>query len=76
MTVQSQLARLVPKPAISDQALLAMAARAWHDFGIALFRPEDLPDDLNRQAVKNAADWLYGKRSAQYQQASGQRADG
>ena len=61
-TVQSQLARLVPKPALSDAALLALAARAWQDHGIALFRPDDLPDPFDRQAVTNAADRLYGKR--------------
>ncbi len=59
----SQLARLVPKPALSDAALLAMAARAWHDFGIALFKPDDLPNHFDRQAVVNAAERLYGKRA-------------
>ncbi len=63
MTIQSHLARYVAKPGVSPGELRAMAARAWHDFGIALFRPEDLPDDLNRQAVVNAADKLYGKRA-------------
>jgi hypothetical protein len=61
--VRSQLARHIPKPATSDAALLAMAARAWHDFGIALFKPEDLPDPFDRQAVVNAAEALYGKRA-------------
>ncbi len=76
MTVQSHLSRHVPKPATSEAQLLALAARAWQDFGIACLRPEDLPDDFDRRVFINAADKRFGKRSARYQQASGQRADG
>ena len=60
--VQTQLVRCVAKPATSDATLKAMAARAWHDFGIALFKPQDLPNHFDRQAVIHAAERLYGKR--------------
>ncbi|MCZ6745542.1 MAG: hypothetical protein O7D31_12825 [Alphaproteobacteria bacterium] len=60
---QSQLARHVPAPATTPAQLLAMAARAWRDHGIALFRPEDLSNDFDRQAVVNAAVRMYGERA-------------
>ena len=58
----SQLARHQPMPALSDGQLLALAGRAWIDYGIALFRPEDLASPFDRQAVINAAEKLYGRR--------------
>ncbi len=60
---QSHLARHAATPAISTAALKAMAARAWHDFGIALFKPEELANHLDRRNVINAAERLYGKRA-------------
>ena len=61
--VQSQVARYQPKAALTDAQLLALAARAWHDFGIALIRADDLDNAFDRLAVSNAAEKLYGKRS-------------
>ncbi len=60
--VQSHLARYVPKAAITDSELNSMAARAWHDHGIVLLRPEDLPNPFDRQSVINVAVKRYGKR--------------
>ena len=59
----SQLARHVPRPATTPGQLLAMGARAWRDYGIAVFRPEDLSNEFDRQAVVNAAVRRYGKRA-------------
>ncbi len=61
--VQSQLARHQAKPALSEAQLLALAARAWHEYGIICLRPEELRDEFNRQAVVNAAVELFGKRA-------------
>ncbi len=62
MTVQSHLARTVPKAAITGRELKRMAVRAWLDCGIVLLRPEDLPSPFDRQAAQNIAEKLYGKR--------------
>ena len=59
---QSHLARHQSSPAITDAQLNAMAARAWLDFGIVLLRPEDLPNPLDRQAMRNIAEKRFGKR--------------
>ena len=61
--IQSHLARYQPKASLTDAQLLALAAKAWHDHGIALFRPDDLPNEWDRQAVVNAAERLYGRRA-------------
>ena len=61
--VQSQLGRYQgPTVAISEAELERMAARAWHNFGIVLLRPEDLPNPLDRQALINVAERRYGRR--------------
>ena len=61
--MRDSLARFRLKPALTKGQLLALAARAWHDDGIALFRPEDLTNEWDRQAVVNAADRQYGRRT-------------
>ena len=61
--MSSSLHLHLAKPALTDGQLLALAARAWHELGIALLKPEHMPDPFDRQAVVNAADKLYGKRA-------------
>ena len=59
---QSFLARHQSQPATTPAQLDAMAARAWLDYGIVLLRPEDLPNPLDRQAMRNIAEKRFGKR--------------
>ena len=47
---------------MSDAALLAMAARAWHDHEILVVRVSRLDDPIDRQMARAIAERLYGKR--------------
>lgn len=60
--IRSHLARYQPDEFASPQEVRVLAAKAWHEHGIALIRPEDLRNDFDRQAVVNAATKLYGER--------------
>jgi hypothetical protein len=42
--------------------LLAMRCAAWRQQGVAVLRPEDVPDEWARQALINEANRLYGRR--------------
>ena len=61
--MRDSLARFLLTPVLTKVQLDALAARAWHDHGIALFRPEDLTNEWDRKAVVNAADRQYGRRA-------------
>ena len=58
------LCRLIqqPRPAPSDDDLLAMRRAAWRSQGVVVLRPEDVRDDWTRQALINEANRLYGRR--------------
>ncbi|MBI1773775.1 MAG: hypothetical protein HYR63_00375 [Proteobacteria bacterium] len=63
----SSLGRAIPAQALGDEAMRAMAGAAWHKPGpdVAVWvciRLGDVLDDFDRQAVRNVADRLYGKR--------------
>ena len=59
--VQSHMARHVARAATSEGELKAMAARAWHDFGILLMRPNQFENELDQQTVRSLGDRLYGR---------------
>ncbi len=61
--LRSHLARHLPssKP-LPDGEIRVLAAAAWHQHGIVLIRPGDLRNDLDKQAVINAVNKLYGHR--------------
>ncbi len=52
-----------PKPALSLDELERLAKAAWRARGVAIIWPDKIIDPFNRQAVVNAANELYGKRS-------------
>ena len=60
--IASSMQQHLAKPALTEGQLLALAARAWHDHGIVCLRPEEITDDILRQAVISATIELYGKR--------------
>jgi hypothetical protein len=51
------------KSPLNAGELKKMAAAAWHSFGIAVIKPEEIINSFDRQAVINAADKLYGERN-------------
>lgn len=66
MTAPGNVRSCWPKPpreAASLDDLLAMAQRAWRERGIVVLWPERITDDWTRQAIVNAAEAAYGKRS-------------
>ena len=65
--LRSSLGRALPAQALDDEAMRRMARAAWHkpgaDFAVwVCIRLGDVIDDFDRQAVRNVADRLYGKR--------------
>jgi hypothetical protein len=60
---RSCLARAQARTAPTDEELLAMRRAAWRTQGVIMLRPEDVRDDLTRQALINEANRLYGRRS-------------
>ncbi|MDF1625648.1 MAG: hypothetical protein P1U84_05125 [Parvibaculaceae bacterium] len=46
----------------SDDELLGMKKRAWHQLGLAVLDPSDVLNGLDRQHLINIANQLYGKR--------------
>jgi hypothetical protein len=65
--LRSALGRALPVQALDDQAMRLMARAAWHKPGPdgavwVCIRLGDVIDDFDRQAVRNVADRLYGKR--------------
>ena len=63
----SSLGRALPAQALDDEAMRRMARAAWHKHGAdqgvwVCIRLGDILDDFDRQAVRNVADRLYGKR--------------
>ena len=62
MTADGNIARTSAVGAPSDEDLLAMRRAAWRQQGVIMLRPEDVRDDLTRQALVNEANRLYGRR--------------
>ena len=61
--MRSHLARYQPKASASEGERLALMARAWTDDGIICVKPEQIADDILRQACITVAEKLYGKRA-------------
>lgn len=55
--------RRAPRPAMSLEALKAMAGRAWRERGVAIIWPDQVHNDFDRQAIINVANEIYGKRA-------------
>ncbi len=41
----------------------SMAVAAWHQKGVAVIDPADIPNEFERQRITNIANQLYGKRA-------------
>lgn len=52
-----------PKGAEAERRNREAFAKAWHDMGLIVVRPEDITDDWTRQAFINEADKQHGKRA-------------
>ncbi len=61
--MKDSLARVQTSPVLTPAQLDALAARAWHDHGIVLLRPQDMPEAADRQAVTDVAERHYGRRA-------------
>jgi hypothetical protein len=61
-TPRGSLERHLPRPAPTEDELLAMRQAAWHKQGIVVIRLADVRDDIIRQALINEATRLYGHR--------------
>ncbi len=61
--VQSHLARHQPRASLSHGERLALQARAWLDDGIICLKPEQITNDILRQACITAVEQVYGKRA-------------
>ncbi len=59
-TVQSQLARHVPKPATSEAALKALGARAWDAQETLVVRLSAVSDPSIRLMIKAVAAHVFG----------------
>ncbi len=59
-TVQSALARHVPKPATSDAAVKALGARAWDEQETLVVRLSAVSDPSIRLMVKAVAAYCFG----------------
>ena len=69
--IGSSLGRAQPAQALDDEAMRRMARAAWHKPGRDMsvwvcIRLGDVIDDFDRQAVRNVADRLYGKRPREH----------
>jgi hypothetical protein len=62
--MRDSLARVQTAPVLTPGQIDALAARAWHDHGIVLLRPEDVNEADDRQALTAAAERRYGPRQA------------
>lgn len=60
---RSPLARLLPETPTSAEHLEAMRRRAWLDQGVAVIRPDEIPDEWTRRAVIAEATRRWGRRS-------------
>ncbi len=60
MTVQSCLARYVPKPATSEAAVKALGARAWDEQETLVVRLSAVSDPSIRLMVKAVAAHVFG----------------
>lgn len=59
---ESYLAKHIGKQPWSSDEITAAAARLWRQNGVALIPLAEITNDLDRQAVTNIAERLYGKR--------------
>ena len=59
---RGSLERHLPRPAPTEDELLAMRRAAWRKQGVAVLRIADIHDEWIRQAVVNEATRLYGRR--------------
>ncbi len=60
--MKDSLAHIQTAPALTPSQFDALAARAWHDHGIVLLRPEDVGEADDREALTAAAERRYGPR--------------
>lgn len=61
--IPSHLARHQPHNPLDDTVLHDFAMKCWHERGIPVFlRLEDIPA-FEAQAIRNAAEKLYGRRA-------------
>lgn len=60
---QSQLARHVAKPSLSDGQVLAMGARAWEDQETLVVRLSLISDPIIRQMAVTVAQHVFGRRA-------------
>lgn len=58
---QSQLARHVAKPALSDTQVLALGARAWQDQETLVVRLNQITDPIIRQMAVTVAKHVFGQ---------------
>ena len=58
---QSQLARYVAKPSLSDGQVLAMGAKAWKDQETLVVRLNQIQDPVIRQMAITVAQHVFGQ---------------
>jgi hypothetical protein len=58
---QSQLARYVAKPVLSDAQVLALGARAWDDQETLVVRLSQIEDPIIRQMAATVAGYVFGR---------------
>ncbi|WP_044563694.1 hypothetical protein [Azospirillum sp. B4] len=61
--VTTSLSGRVGRTPSTPDDLKSMAIAAWHKRGVAMIRPDDLPNEFDRLAVEAIATTLYGKRT-------------
>jgi hypothetical protein len=59
---RGSLERHLPRPALTQDELLAMRRAAWLKQGVIVIRLADIRDEWMRQALINEATRLYGPR--------------
>lgn len=53
-----------PTGQIAERRLQEYRASVWHEHGVAVLDPEQIPNDFDRQHVINMAEKAYGKRKS------------
>ena len=65
----AEIIRARGKSPLNEDELRSLAAKAWHDLGIVVFKPEDIRNWADKQHLINLAERVFGKRRTQQQGA-------
>lgn len=62
MSARSYLGKYVGTSPADDRHIRDMRMAVWHQQGVAMIDPSEIPDDFERRVVMNVVERQYGKR--------------